>query len=738
MAEETRRPDRARPRRGTTGQPAASGGSHGDYIVLNGQQVALKKHETDFSVMAPAGTPETVALKTAPLSHNLTRARARSVAERDQAMSAVREHHVAHHIYQVADTGEEVIIADRILLNLRREGTGELERILTEYHLTYEGQMGQAHVLRLTSQTGANPLKVANAIAQRPEVAACSPELVLPMQRHQTPALFNEQWYLTTAFMNHPDVLTNADVNAPSAWNLTTGDPNIVVAIIDDGFDLQHPALKQVRLHPERRDFMGSDRDPLPGPQDYHGTPVASITVGAHNGAAMRGLAPNCTFLPVRIGFGSGASHIDILEVFRFVSERADVVNCSFGLPPSSIDRMHPDFRAELARIAQTGGRRGKGLVMVFSAANDDAPTFLDGTANRRGVRFVSFNAFGEALINEIPPGRTVFSGYPMIQGVVVVGAMSSRKRKAGYSSWGPHVTVTAPSNNMHYIQSFITPGSDARREEYLADYRGLGQVAGCNRPGQGQPFNPIQRVDDLTTPTLEENFYTKQFGGTSGAAPVVTGIVALVLSVNPQLTAQEVRQILIGTADTDLDPTLDLLNDPNVQGLSGAFVNGASLFFGAGKVNAFRAVSRARDLNGTIGGGGGGTPPPTGTLSGEVRPNLAIPDNQPQGVVSQIDISGTGPLHAITVTVDITHSWRGDLRVTLIAPGGFPAVLHNMTGGSAKNLKRTYTGDTLPDLDNLVRGSINVQGRWTLHVSDNVQRDVGQLTFWRLALETS
>ena len=105
---------------------------------------------------------------------------------------------------------------------------------------------------------------------------------------------------------------------------------------------------------------------------------------------------------------------------------------------------------------------------------------------------------------------------------------------------------------------------------------------------------------------------------------------------------------------------------------------------------------------------------------------------------MSQIDISGTGHLHAITVTVDITHSWRGDLRVTLIAPGGFPAVLHNMTGGSAKNLKRTYTGDTLPDLENLVRGSINVQGRWTLHVSDNVQRDVGQLTFWRLALEAS
>lgn len=737
MAEETHRPASETRQSGATGQPAASGGGRGDYIVLNGQQVALKKHDTDFSVMTDSVTPEIANLeKTARLSHNLTRARARGATERDQAMHAVRARHVAHHIYQVADTGEEIVIEDRIILNLRREGTGELERILTEYHLTYEGQMGQAHVLRVTSQTGENPLKVANAIAQRPEVAACSPELVLPMQRHQTPALFSEQWYLTTALINHPDVLTNADVNAPSAWNLSTGDSNIVVAVIDDGFDLQHPALKHARLHPERRDFMGSDREPVPGPADYHGTPVASIAVGTHNGAAMRGLAPQCTFLPVRIGFGFGASHIDILEVFRFVSQHADVVNCSFGLSPSSIDRMHPDFRAELTRIAQTGGRRGKGLVMVFSAANDDAPTFLDGAQNRHGVRFVTSNAFGESVIGEIPRERTVFSGYPMTQGVVVVGAMSSRKRKAGYSCWGPHVTVTAPSNNMHYIQSFIAPESDPRRDEYLADYRGLGQVAGCNRPGHGQPFDPIRRFDDPTTPTLEENFYTKNFGGTSGAAPVVTGIVALMLSVNPHLTAQEVRQILMTTADTDLDSTLDLVNDPNVQGLSGAFVNGRSLFFGAGKANAFRAVSRARDLNGGNGGGNGGGG--GGTLSGEAQPNLAIPDNQPQGVVSHIDISGTGYLSDITVAVDITHSWRGDLRVTLIAPGGFPAVLHNLSGGSAKNLKRTYTTDTRPDLENLVRGNIDIQGRWTLHISDNVQRDVGQLNSWRLELEVN
>lgn len=237
-------------------------------------------------------------------------------------MNEVRTDHVAHHIYQAQGTGEDIVLDDHLILNLCREGTGELERILQDYHLTYEGRMGNAQVLRVTSQSGKSPLKVANEIAQREEVAACSPQLTLPLQRHQEPALFAHQWYLTTDFITHPDVSPGADVQTPAAWNITTGDPQIVVAVIDDGFDLQHPALRNTRLHPDRRDFEGSDRDPTPGQEDYYGTPVATIVVGGHNGAAMRGIAPNCTFLPVRIGFGPGATPLDIFDVFRFVSAR--------------------------------------------------------------------------------------------------------------------------------------------------------------------------------------------------------------------------------------------------------------------------------------------------------------------------------------------------------------------------------------------------------------------------------
>ncbi len=119
-------------------------------------------------------------------------------------------------------------------------------------------------------------------------------------------------------------------------------------------------------------------------------------------------------------------------------------------------------------------------------------------------------------------------------------------------------------------------------------------------------------------------------------------------------------------------------------------------------------------------------------------RPNLPIPDDSPAGIVSHIDIVGTGSLTDITVAVDITHTWRGDLQVTLVAPNGFPAELHRMTGGSAQDLRRSFSPDDTPDLANLVQGGVEVGGRWTLNVSDNAGQDVGRLNSWSLDLRAA
>ncbi len=130
--------------------------------------------------------------------------------------------------------------------------------------------------------------------------------------------------------------------------------------------------------------------------------------------------------------------------------------------------------------------------------------------------------------------------------------------------------------------------------------------------------------------------------------------------------------------------------------------------------------------------------PLPAGTIHGEASPGLDIPDNQPQGVVSNIQIAQAGSLTDITVGVDITHTYRGDLRVTLVAPSGVTAELQSPRFDPIPNLQRTFGPGDSPDLANFAQGQVSVQGQWTLHVSDNFRRDVGRLNSWSLDLRTS
>jgi subtilisin-like proprotein convertase family protein len=200
-------------------------------------------------------------------------------------------------------------------------------------------------------------------------------------------------------------------------------------------------------------------------------------------------------------------------------------------------------------------------------------------------------------------------------------------------------------------------------------------------------------------------------------------------------LTAAEVKQILMETADRDLDPTLDLANDPNVQGLSGAFVGERSLLFGSGKINAFHAVRRAQALNPAPIDGS----PATTRFFDERQPALAIPDHKPQGVSSSLTCSLAGRLADIKVVINITHTYRGDLRVALISPEGFIAELHKMDSSeNAQNLIATFTPVNQPDLVNWVSGGVVVNGRWTLSVSDRLFRDVGTLDAWSLELQVA
>lgn len=120
-----------------------------------------------------------------------------------------------------------------------------------------------------------------------------------------------------------------------------------------------------------------------------------------------------------------------------------------------------------------------------------------------------------------------------------------------------------------------------------------------------------------------------------------------------------------------------------------------------------------------------------------ETSPNLAIPDNQRAGVVSVLAVPRAGRITRVAVSVDIAHTYIGDLHVSLTSPGGSTIVLHNRSGASMDNLVRTYTSEDTPALATLL--GEQAQGDWRLKVADLARRDLGTLRRWRLdiGLET-
>jgi extracellular elastinolytic metalloproteinase len=120
-------------------------------------------------------------------------------------------------------------------------------------------------------------------------------------------------------------------------------------------------------------------------------------------------------------------------------------------------------------------------------------------------------------------------------------------------------------------------------------------------------------------------------------------------------------------------------------------------------------------------------------TIHQESAPGLAIPDNTPAGISNSIAISQAGTVKGLKLSVDITHSFIGDLKVDLVAPGGQQVLLHDRAGGSADNLIRSFDSVTSPGLVTLV-GQPS-QGNWSLRVRDLEAQDVGKLNRWSLDL---
>ncbi|NET37219.1 MAG: S8 family serine peptidase, partial [Cyanothece sp. SIO1E1] len=488
------------------------------------------------------------------------------------------------------------------------------------------------------------------------------------------------------------DLAVGSHISVERAWDITRGSRSVVVAVTDDAFDLNHPDFQGKGKIVAPRDLSDRDLIPLPGnSRENHGTAVAGVAIAEETGTGVVGVAPGCALMPIRTtGFLDDES---VEQIFDWAAQQgAAVISCSWG---ASAVRFPLSFRqsAAISRAA-TQGRNQKGCVIVFAAGNANRP--VNGTINERGWPR-----------NALSGRQNWLAGFAVHPDVITVSACTSLNKKAAYSNWGSSISVSGPSNNTHPSMGL----------------EGFGHISTGPQIRTSFPGQAVFTTDRLGAGGYDNSDFAAGFGGTSSACPVVAGVAALVLSANPDLTAQEVKQILQLTADKIVDPEVD----PQLGLRGGTYdANGHSQWFGYGKVNAFRAVQEAqRRLKRPT--------QVTQRIQGQNNTPVDIPDYNLRGATSRIRITESGLIKDIQVRVDLEHTFMGDLAISLIAPRGQVVLLQGRTLGRTTRLQKTYSLPTTPNLRPLINQSIG--GRWQLRAVDHAQTNTGRINSWQLTL---
>lgn len=280
-----------------------------------------------------------------------------------------------------------------------------------------------------------------------------------------------------------------ARIGAAKAWDVTLGDPRVVIAVVDTGVDMNHPDLK-TKLVPGYN-VISQGQTP-PQDDNGHGTHASGIAAAAtDNKVGIAGTAPNCKLMPIKaLDAEGGGGVMDVaLGILWAVDHGAHIVNLSLGGPDNSVT---------VERAIKYALRKDVAVVVAMGNESTD-----------------------EARYPAASPG------------VIAVGSVDWERNLSDFSNRGQWTSVVAPGT-----QIFSTmPVSSS----FMTDVEGF---------QSGYDF----------------------MDGTSMAAPMVAGVVALMKSRHPRLRPAEIKARLEATAIDLGQPGFDTA-------------------YGHGMVNAYRAV---------------------------------------------------------------------------------------------------------------------------------------------------
>lgn len=535
------------------------------YVMPNGQKVRLTKSANEYGLvlrshddaeacanrLSAEGQGTLESFKNAPVSRvKLLRvpeiSTTRKTAIRlDPAIQDVRP------LYRFEGSDAPAVSTGTIALKLRPNvSDADRKQLWTDHGIANaEPVVGQPRVYQLTPVGDEDDeVLLAELLSGDSRVLWAQPNFRREVTTRQvTPSdpHFRLQWHLNNTGQLGGTV--DADIDALEAWDITAGE-DILFGMYDDSCDVDHEDLRDNYSGIGQDATLESNAEGADDARpkevgDSHGTAVMGLAVATANNLGVRGVAHGAKFTVSR-GLLDFASDVEVARVYTFARQQNVDVHINswgfFGPDPAVVaDSIDIAFREGRNKgdLDGDGDDDPLGMVIVFASGN---------------------------LNRQLQPGFEL----SMLPQVIGVGASNDRDVRASYSDFGTGIDVLAPSSD-NFRAGMVTTDNTDRPD--AADQ-------GYNVGGLSADLPGVQEVDAAGK-------YTQFFGGTSAACPVAAGVAALVLSVNPMLTATDVRLILEHTAEK-ISPLVAEYNS----------VTSRSLRYGYGRINALEAVEAAQE----------------------------------------------------------------------------------------------------------------------------------------------
>ncbi|HMP06772.1 MAG TPA: S8 family serine peptidase, partial [Lacipirellulaceae bacterium] len=352
--------------------------------------------------------------------------------------------------------------------------------------------------------------------------------------------LLSYQWHLINSGQNTggPDWqpiyrMPGEAINVAPVWNLGYTGAGAVVAVIDSGVQLNHPDLAaNIDLNRQLNAVTGAP-DGSPGNlllASAHGTAVAGlIGAVANNGIGGAGVAPGVTLVPINLAGGLGTP---VVNAIRYaIMNDVDITNNSYG-PSDAIRTLAGPSPQELLALRDSVvfGRDGLGVIHVWASGNGAGPGFSGvGTFDSS-----NYDGYANSRYTIAVTGVDHDGSYNNFDGTVT-----------NYMEAGANVLVAAPTGSIFLdIANDILVGSGI----WTTDTYQL--VNGRDLAGFNTDPDPVTGAQtDLARDFFPDTTYTSRFNGTSAATPIVSGVVALMLEANPNLSWRDVQEILVRSA---------------------------------------------------------------------------------------------------------------------------------------------------------------------------------------------